>query len=251
MSENIFDKIIITELREVFTNNYPESRKLTINNRVSCGIMLAISGKIIYKHGSIKYISDNRHALFLPKGCSYSLNCIASGSFTVLNFDAENYPKDIVCFDINDLSELLHLQTKLEQLKITIPLKKLSAISHIYGMLSILSEKSTDGMLPSVVMKSVEYIVNNHKNALTCADIANQVGISPVYLRKLFSRHLNMPVMRYVRFCRIKHAMLLSGSQLTVNEIAAEVGYADAPTFNKAFKRMIGCTPIEYRRKSI
>ena len=41
----------------------------------------------------------------------------------------------------------------------------------------------------------------------------------------------------------------LQEGRLMITEIAFELGYADLPSFNRAFKRWTGTTPGAYRRK--
>jgi transcriptional regulator GlxA family with amidase domain len=48
---------------------------------------------------------------------------------------------------------------------------------------------------------------------------------------------------------RIEHAKhLLETSSLPVEEISAEAGYSDTSFFRRLFKRLVGITPLSYRR---
>jgi transcriptional regulator GlxA family with amidase domain len=42
---------------------------------------------------------------------------------------------------------------------------------------------------------------------------------------------------------------LLNGSDLSIGEITAQVGYADAAAFRQLFVEKVGVTPSEYRRQ--
>ncbi len=71
-----------------------------------------------------------------------------------------------------------------------------------------------------------------------------QVGCSPFYLSRLFSKELGMTIPQYVRQIRIERAaeLLLDGRH-NVTEAATEVGYSSLSHFSKAFCTTIGCCP--------
>lgn len=53
----------------------------------------------------------------------------------------------------------------------------------------------------------------------------------------------------YINFCRINLAkQLLFESEQTITSIGAYVGFYDSSHFLKAFKKMVGISPKEYRR---
>ncbi len=71
-----------------------------------------------------------------------------------------------------------------------------------------------------------------------------QVGCSPFYLSRLFSKEMGMTIPQYVRQIRMERAaeLLLSGRH-NVTEAAMEVGYSSLSHFSKAFCTSIGCCP--------
>jgi AraC-like DNA-binding protein len=71
-----------------------------------------------------------------------------------------------------------------------------------------------------------------------------QVGCSPFYLSRLFSKETGMTIPQYVRQIRIERAaeLLLEGRH-NVTEAAMEVGYSSLSHFSKAFCTTIGCCP--------
>jgi AraC-like DNA-binding protein len=71
-----------------------------------------------------------------------------------------------------------------------------------------------------------------------------QVGCSPFYLSRLFSREMGMTIPQYLRQIRMERAadLLLQGRH-NVTEAAMEVGYSSLSHFSKAFCTTIGCCP--------
>jgi AraC-like DNA-binding protein len=71
-----------------------------------------------------------------------------------------------------------------------------------------------------------------------------QVGCSPFYLSRLFSKEMDMTIPQYIRQIRMERAaeLLLEGHH-NVTEAAMEVGYSSLSHFSKAFCTTIGCCP--------
>ena len=83
------------------------------------------------------------------------------------------------------------------------------------------------------------------------SDISDSVGISEVYMRKLFVKHLNTSIKEYVRCRRIDLARaMLNDTAKSVTEIADECGYSGIYHFCRSFKANIGVTPGEYRENN-
>ena len=74
-------------------------------------------------------------------------------------------------------------------------------------------------------------------------------GLAERTLKRRFKAATGVPLIEYLQNVRIEQAkeMLESGS-LPVEEIAAEVGYADTSFFRRLFKRLAGLTPLAYRK---
>lgn len=80
--------------------------------------------------------------------------------------------------------------------------------------------------------------------------LADELGYSEAHLRDVFSRHVGMPLMRYVMRRRISNAAfdaLYSDASLT--DIAIKYGFESYDTFTRAFRRVAGLTPSEFRKK--
>ncbi len=44
---------------------------------------------------------------------------------------------------------------------------------------------------------------------------------------------------------------LLAGRSITIDEVAAQLGYSDAANFNRAFRRWVGCSPSDWRAQHV
>ena len=64
---NAINKITVTEIKELFTVSSPRGRKEEIRNRESYGLSFCAEGKITYEIDGKQAVSDEKHAVILPK----------------------------------------------------------------------------------------------------------------------------------------------------------------------------------------
>ena len=98
------------------------------------------------------------------------------------------------------------------------------------------------------LIASIKSLLRAQDNALpTLADVASHFKQSPRTLRRhLHSRGTSFQqLLDEVRFELARR--YLGSTQLSVQAIARQLGYADARSFRTAFKRWSGSTPVDYR----
>ena len=79
-------------------------------------------------------------------------------------------------------------------------------------------------------------------------ELSDQIHATPQYLCRMFKRHLNVRPFQYIAMKRIQHAkILLTDSDLSINEIAHRVGYNDCSYFCAIFKKIELISPSEFR----
>jgi AraC-like DNA-binding protein len=84
---------------------------------------------------------------------------------------------------------------------------------------------------------------------LTLEGLAEQFFLSPSQLGKLFRRVTGVSPIQYFKYLRIETAKGLLRSSMSINSIAAQVGFDEIVTFDRAFKRITGMTPRQYRQE--
>ena len=81
-------------------------------------------------------------------------------------------------------------------------------------------------------------------------DLAAGVGLSADYVARLFAKRYGMTLQHYLLLRRVELARhLLVSSDLLVSEIGRQVGMPDPQYFNKQFRRVVGLSPLAYRRR--
>lgn len=92
-------------------------------------------------------------------------------------------------------------------------------------------------------------INENPVGTLSVASMADQAGYSINHFTRIFRRHLGVTPRDYLVRARIDRAChLLLESNLTLEKIAAMLGYADVYFFSRQFKQKTGQAPGHYRR---
>lgn len=93
------------------------------------------------------------------------------------------------------------------------------------------------------------YIATHLTENLSVDHICAKYSISPSTLYQLFQKVFGCGVAKIIREERIKRAKeLLLDSQISINNVASQVGILDANYFTRIFKQETGMTPIAFRK---
>ena len=84
----------------------------------------------------------------------------------------------------------------------------------------------------------------------TLAEIAAEVGGSPVYLTQAFKQVEGMPLYRYQLQLRLARALDLLGGDIDLSALALELGFTSHSHFSAAFRQAYGRSPTEFRKAS-
>lgn len=94
------------------------------------------------------------------------------------------------------------------------------------------------------VQKTIRFIQTKYSLAIKVEDIADALGVNRSYLSRLFKDATGTSIQDYLLAYRMKTAVdLLKNHNKSVSYTAFAVGYKDAFTFSKAFKRYTGENP--------
>ena len=107
------------------------------------------------------------------------------------------------------------------------------------------------GARDPVVGRSLALLHKRPEHPWTVAELAAAVGVSRSALVARFTRYLADPPMAYLTGWRLRlAAQALTSSSRGVADVAAAVGYESEAAFNRAFKRVFGVPPAQYRRQT-
>lgn len=102
----------------------------------------------------------------------------------------------------------------------------------------------------SPIRRAILYIDLNLGTPISTRDIARDQFLSPNYLSSRFKQELGVSISDYLLDRRIRMAKrFLKSSSLSIQEIAAQVGIEDASYFSRQFRRIVGVSPLQYKKQ--
>lgn len=105
-------------------------------------------------------------------------------------------------------------------------------------------------LLRPEIARCLEYLQQHYGEKITTELMAQKYNYHPVYFSRLFKTELGTDFSDYLTRLRILHArILLSRSDVPVQEIADRCGFSDAANFNHRFKAITGMTPGQWRHR--
>ena len=102
------------------------------------------------------------------------------------------------------------------------------------------------------IIKNVKsYLLQNLEYDIKLTDIAKLFHYNEVYLGRLFKTQTGESITKYLYNERIKLAKKLLKEQKSIAEVSIKTGFNSISYFNRIFKKLVGITPSEYRKKNI
>ena len=78
--------------------------------------------------------------------------------------------------------------------------------------------------------------------------VSAEFGLSEGYLSSIFKKETGTNFAEYLEQLRVKAARVLLEDGTKVTDVSHMVGYNSIQSFRRAFKRVMGVSPSEYRR---
>ena len=130
-------------------------------------------------------------------------------------------------------------------------------IGHLYLFFDYLTQsvKSTklvqsSKMSDYYIKEALNYIEQNFQNEITIEDIAGVCGINRSYFGKIFHNSIGCSPQEFlIKYRMAKATELLKLTSLSIAEIGSAVGYENQLHFSRAFKKINGVSPREWRNQ--
>jgi len=111
-----------------------------------------------------------------------------------------------------------------------------------------IGQQPASGARSGVVRELKRFADANYTKPIKLRDGAAELGYSATYLSQKFSSEMGMSFTDYLHQLRLQHGCrLLEGTDLTVAQIAEQVGYDGAKYFTQIFKKQLATTPGKFR----
>lgn len=100
------------------------------------------------------------------------------------------------------------------------------------------------------VLLAIDYMQQHLHHPVTLDNLARAVNLSVSFFCRKFKHDTGYAPIEYYNHLRMQKAcQLLHFSSLRINEVAAQIGIDDPFYFSRLFKKQLGVSPLDYRRK--
>ena len=104
----------------------------------------------------------------------------------------------------------------------------------------------------SIICSVINLVENRLKTEISYNELEKETGFSIAYIREIFAKKTGKTLSRYILERRICNAAFeISHAKENLLAIAVKYGFTSPDTFTRAFRRVIGMTPSEFRKKKI
>lgn len=229
-----------------------------------------VSGKQLIKQSEIEIINinepvaiskktdDNAIAIyeidmeFAKKYCddvdtvTYNCNCAFFFPSKAKKED-QNYLKErlIHLYKIY-VNQNTHYKLPAEVMEIVLLIKeKFNDIKNIF------SENMKSDIHVERFLRINHFLINNIERKISLREIADSEYLSPYYISKEFNEKLNKSFHAVIDYYRVKKAVkFLISTDKSITTISEECGFSANRYFYDKFRFYMGCTPIQFRKKS-
>lgn len=176
---------------------------------------------------------------------------------SIFMFDSPNFPNNFSGKEFPTLKKLLFLIfSELRERKEHYQLNTaLMCIVFLTELSRILPKKADSSSCPFearlTIYPALQYVSENYMNPIKIDTLAQTCHLSPTHFRRLFRAIMQMSPLDYLNRIRVqKSCELLYRTEDPVLTIALNVGFSDNTAFNRNFSRIMGTTPLKWRKQS-
>lgn len=248
------ENLIIDDVISIYEGEFKPGYIKRTEPRQCDGLCLYLEGEADYIFGEQTLTVKGGDVLFLPEDGEYNIMVKEQSSHIWIDFSfvkkgLNPYVFHNVKWVKNEFYKFFYNWVNDSPIKIP---RAFELVNRIYCQL-ILSKHKEYSKNRETYAKAVEIILKRYKEQdFTVDSLAEDLEISTVHLRRIFSRHTDKSPIKYINDMRFEQAkILLNTSNLTIGEIAMSLGFTDQFHFSKAFKKAVGLSPSEYRQINI
>lgn len=111
-----------------------------------------------------------------------------------------------------------------------------------------IKQKSTSVLTTTQMI--LKYCFENYKEALTLDQLSSELSINKFYISHIFNSKLGIGFTDYISRLRIEEAKkLLCTTNISITNIAYDVGFSTIRSFNRRFREFCGIAPKDFKEK--
>lgn len=218
---------------------------------------------LTYKYGEFQI--NNEKTIVIGSNAQYSVKWHDSQTQCRYLFINRQYMMDLVEHDplINQVYEIqstlklsILINKIIENMHYKTPSQLLLYNAHLLYLIHYLIENNRIVYLGKVKKKPellddiLAYLDNNFTNQISLQGVADEFGITPQYVSRLFRERIGFTFKVFIDRLRIDKARyLIVSTDQKIYDISYECGYMSQKSFIRAFKSVVNESPQSYRQK--
>ena len=116
---------------------------------------------------------------------------------------------------------------------------------------AVVTYRDRDNEKEDLLLKIFQFVESNYQKDCSLEALAAHTSYHSVYLSRYFKQHTGLPFTDHVSRYRVNEAAyMLTNTNKKILDLAYECGFESLRSFNRNFKKIMGMTPNEYRRKT-
>jgi AraC-like DNA-binding protein len=225
-------------------------------------VCLPYFGLFRYRVGKQGWLLDSNRALFIRPGWEFEdEHPVAGVGHSALLISPDHGLLDEICGGLPIRSAAFAMATRPVSLRVRLLVHCLLNLSEemqdsLYAdecLIRTLEEAVCEapakraGRSSRVVERAKEILHARSAERLRLDEIAQQVGVTPVYLTQEFSRWEGVPLYQYQLRLRLTRALVELPHCEDITGLALDLGFSSHSHFSSVFRRTFDVTPSQYR----
>lgn len=168
----------------------------------------------------------------------------------ILEFKENYIESKVVIQWWKELDSILNIKRDLIEYQSLINIEQLKKIPEDYKRRFFYYNKIILDGGNTAIKQAIEYIHKHYKEQISLDEVAGEISLNSAYFSSLFKQETGVNFSNYLLECRMECAKgLLKSTNHKIKEVASEAGFNDYHYFSKAFKKMVGISPADYRKQ--
>ena len=259
------EDLYVTDVR-VISGIRPRGRIVdkTADGRHESGLVYIWSGETAFRDGGSLTVARSGDLIYIPKGKKYRMEYTADGTtFVLVNFNTYRTSGEEVLLSeeisrvARDDGESLvaRVMTSLElcaaSMDASAIFRRKELLYRLFGIIYGSRDGGTDTLERISSADGAGLIEKTYLENIPISELAEACHVSENTFRSLFRKKYKTSPVQYRNRLRIARAReLLSEGSCTVAEAAWESGFDNIGYFSRLYKRTVGESPSETRRKN-
>ena len=213
-------------------------------------LLIVLKGRFTCSIGSSDYCAHRNDVFVFHSDTVFERQVVEPLECIYIQFDKFPIPLEN---GIIKFSEPIRAESSISFLKKAILENDQNKIIHYTTDLFYLNQQLTDAQIPHVnktISECIAFLNENYTKTITLDTLSQQFYISKQWLIRCFKQETQKSPIEYLNCIRIHQAQkLLTQTEHPIGEISAKCGFDNVYYFSNAFKKRVGLSPKEYRKK--